>query len=270
MKLSIITINLNNAEGLNKTLKSIDCQTFTDYEQIIIDGGSSDDSVKIINHFSQIIKQHFIWVSEPDNGIYNAQNKGIKRASGEYCLFLNSGDYLVNETVLEQVFTIEPIADVIYGNLVVLFNKKIIGISKGKEKITFLDIYSSTIKHQAAFIKKELFEKYGLFDETLRIAADWKFFLKTVGFHDVYLQYIDVNIACFDNNGISNNNPELCKVESQKILDQCMPTLMQKDYLLLEKYQGIRYIDHYKLSWFLFRCLAKITKVFGYNNKYDT
>ena len=261
VKLSIITINFNNANGLKKTLESIACQSFTDYEQIIIDGGSTDESVEIIKQFSRKTKQKFIWISERDNGVYNAQNKGIQRASGEYCYFLNAGDYLLNETVLNRIFSNKLSSEVIYGNLVGISEGKIVGTSKGKEKVTFLDIYSSLIKHQSSFIKRSLFEKYGLYDETLKIAADWSFFLKTVGFNGTSLQYIDVDIAYFDINGMSNNNPELCKAESQKILNQYMPSIMQQDYLLFKKYQGIRCINEYKWGWFLFRCLAKITKV---------
>ncbi|NDP22037.1 MAG: glycosyltransferase [Paludibacter sp.] len=267
MRLSIITINFNDASGLKKTLDSIAVQTFTDYEQIIIDGESTDTSVDIIEQFANAtlpngegLGERFYWVSEKDNGVYHAQNKGILKATGEYCLFLNAGDYFVNETVLERVFSQDLQSDIIYGNLVVLFDGKIVGKSLGKSHATFLDIYSSIIKHQASFIKRSLFEKYGLYDENLKIVADWAFFFKTVGFNDVSLQYVDIDIACFDNNGISNNNSELCKIERQNVLNQYMPLRMQEDYLLLLKYRGIRNIDKSKLGWLLFRILAKLYK----------
>ncbi|MDR2910496.1 MAG: glycosyltransferase [Bacteroidales bacterium] len=93
MKLSIITINLNNVAGLQKTIESVVKQTFTDYEYIVIDGGSTDGSADIIKQHANKITY---WVSEPDKGIYNAMNKGIRVAKGEYCLFLNSGDWLIN------------------------------------------------------------------------------------------------------------------------------------------------------------------------------
>jgi len=262
IKLSIITINYNDASGLQKTLESVACQTYADFEQIIIDGGSSDGSKEIIYQFADlpILKDKFKWVSEKDNGVYNAQNKGIEKAKGEYCLFLNAGDYFVNNRVLEDVFSYELTSDVIYGNLIVMLGEKVVGKSKGKAHTTFLDIYSSNIKHQASFIKRELFNKYGLYDESLKIVADWAFFFKTIGFNEVSLQYVDIDIACFDNNGISNNNSELCKVERQKVLDQYMPALMQEDYLLLQKYRGIRNIDKSKYGTMLFRILAKLFK----------
>ena len=261
IKLSIITINYNNASGLKKTLESIACQRFSDYEQIIIDGGSTDESVKIIQNYSQTTKQQLIWVSEPDSGVYNAQNKGIQRASGEYCLFLNSEDYLINEQVLDLVFEKEITEDIIYGNLVVISKNTKIGTCKGKNHITFLDIYSSLIKHQASFIKRDLFIKYGFYDENLKIVADWAFFFKVIGFHNISLKYVDIDIACFDNNGISNNNPELCKKERQLILDQYLPAIMQEDFILLQKYKGVRLIDQSRWGKFLFRVLAKILKI---------
>jgi len=112
-KLSIITVNLNNAEGLRKTIESVVSQTYTDYEYIIIDGGSTDGCVEIIKQYEDKITY---WVSEPDKGIYNAMNKGILKAKGEYCQFLNSGDWLIKESILHDIFSILPIADIIYGN----------------------------------------------------------------------------------------------------------------------------------------------------------
>ena len=97
MKLSIITINLNNCKGLEKTIKSVISQRFTDYEFIVIDGGSDDESLECIKAHRNYI--HY-WVSEPDKGIYNAMNKGIAQAEGDYCLFLNSGDWLVENEQL--------------------------------------------------------------------------------------------------------------------------------------------------------------------------
>ncbi len=265
MKLSIITINYNNAQGLQKTLESIRVQTFTDYEQIIIDGGSTDESLEIIKNYEtkfnigQLKIKNYQYISEKDTGIYNAQNKAILKAKGEYCLFLNSGDYFTGQNVLERVFAANPTADIIWGNLIVLDRGNVI-VSKGKEKLTFFDVYSSKIKHQASFIKRSLFDKYGLYDESLKIVADWAFFFKTVGFNNVPLQYLDINIACFENNGFSNNNPEICKTERQRVLDQYMPRIMQEDYLLLSKYRGIKNIEKSKLGWLLFRILAKFFK----------
>ena len=114
MTLSIITVNLNNRDGLLRTIESVISQTFKDFEWIVIDGGSTDGSKELIEQYAD----HFAyWVSEPDTGIYNAMNKGIKMAKGEYMQFLNSGDFLRSSTILYDVFSIMPKADIIYGNI---------------------------------------------------------------------------------------------------------------------------------------------------------
>jgi glycosyltransferase involved in cell wall biosynthesis len=260
MKLSIITINYNDSDGLKKTLDSVAKQTFVDYEQIIIDGGSTDSSVSVIETFFSSTSQTVLWVSEKDKGVYNAQNKGIEIATGDYCLFLNSGDFLVDKNVLERVFAVNPSADIIYGNLIEVFEGKIVGVARGKTDVSFLDIYSGIVKHQAAFISRNLFEKYGQYDENLKIIADWEFFFMSIGFKGVTLHYVDVDISYFDSNGISYNNPELCKQERSRVLDKYMPALMQKDYLLFQKYKDVRVIDKSRFGWFLFRILAKLSK----------
>lgn len=114
MKLSIITVNRNNTEGLRKTIESVVSQTYTDFEYIIIDGASTDGSVDIIKEYADRITY---WVSEPDNGIYNAMNKGILKAKGEYLQFLNSGDWLVDEGVLQTMIKYTDDVDILIGNI---------------------------------------------------------------------------------------------------------------------------------------------------------
>ena len=262
-QLSIITINLNNAGGLQKTLRSIMNQTYENFELIIIDGGSTDNSGEIIREFESksIVKNKLSWVSEPDEGIYNAQNKGIQKATGEYLLFLNSGDYLLNNLVLEKVFKNSRTAGVIYGNMLVYSGDKLVERCEGKHHTTFLDIYSSSIKHQSSFIKKDLFDMYGFYDESLKIIADWAFFMKTLGLNDVSLEYIDLDISVFEKDGISYSNMDLVKLERQKVFDKYLPLAMQEDYALLQKYRGIRIIDRSRVGRFLFRVLAKCFKI---------
>ena len=113
MRLSVITINMNNRKGLERTIKSVVCQIFADFEYIVIDGASVDGSADVIREYAD--KIHY-WISEPDTGIYNAMNKGILQAKGDYCLFLNSGDALYTTTVLEEVFNQNFSEDIIIGN----------------------------------------------------------------------------------------------------------------------------------------------------------
>src|SRR5476651_1326552 len=114
MKLSIITINFNNAVGLKKTIESLIKQQYREFQFIIIDGGSVDSSVDIIKEYADVIDY---WVSEPDTGIYQAMNKGIREANGKYLMFLNSGDYLFENTTLQKMAPILCGEDIVYGNL---------------------------------------------------------------------------------------------------------------------------------------------------------
>ena len=113
-RLSIITINYNNLSGLHKTIDSILSQSFKDYEWIVIDGGSSDGSKELLEKH---IEHFAYWCSEPDKGIYNALNKGLKYANGNYVQFLNSGDWLYENSTLEKAFTnIDGKYDIYYGD----------------------------------------------------------------------------------------------------------------------------------------------------------
>lgn len=116
MKLSIITVNLNQADGLAKTLDSVREQSFRDFEHIVVDGGSTDGSLEVIRARADGLA---FWASEPDAGIYAAMNKGLRRAQGEYVYLLNSGDRLYSPDTLERVFAHEERGeDLLYGNTV--------------------------------------------------------------------------------------------------------------------------------------------------------
>ena len=112
MKFSIITVNFNNKEGLHNTIKSVINQTFRDFEYIVIDGGSTDGSIDILKKYDKYINY---WISEKDSGIYNAMNKGISKANGEYLNFMNSGDCFYALDVLEKVSKYGYTSDFIVG-----------------------------------------------------------------------------------------------------------------------------------------------------------
>lgn len=258
-RLSIITINLNNPIGLQRTIKSVLQQTYSDFEWIIIDGGSNEIDINLIKQYSNLFMH---WRSEPDNGIYNAINKGISEATGNYCFFLNSGDSLVNERVLENVFCNELHEDVIFGNLVVMLNNKIIGKSRGKVKLSFLDLYNGLIKHQAAFIKRDLFDKYGSYNEELKIIADWEFFLKTVGTGSATYKYLDLDVSYFDNDGISNKHDSLVQKEKDYVINRYILPMMQNDYKLLQKIGRYDIVTKYRIPYFVLRIMAKVLEIF--------
>ena len=190
MKLSIITINLNNREGIKKTIDSVVSQTFTDFEWIVIDGGSTDGSRELIEQFADSIAY---WVSEPDKGIYNAMNKGILKSNGEYLLFLNSGDYLVSPVVLSQFSELETNEDYVVGNVEVEDDGERI-ILRSPEKADFRFHFNSSLPHQACFIKRSVFETYGLYNEENKIVSDWENSLYSLVVGNAKYRHIDLTV----------------------------------------------------------------------------
>lgn len=200
-KISIITINYNNDSGLQKTIESVVNQSFQDFEFVVIDGNSKDHSVEIIKKNPRINT----WVSEVDKGIYNAQNKGVEKATGEYLLFLNSGDFITDSFVLEKVSSYLGSADIVYGDLI---TETITGKRKYESSPQILDTYHfiiSTLWHPCAFIHRSVFEKYGNYNEEFKITADYEFFIRTVLRYGVSSRHVKIPIAVFNLSGVSNN-----------------------------------------------------------------
>ena len=226
-KLSIITINLNNAKGLEKTIKSVIEQTFTDYEFIVIDGVSSDDSLNIIKKYEKNITH---WESKKDNGVYSAMNKGIDIAKGEYLQFLNSGDYLLNKNILERVFKHQSNQDIYYGS-------SIRNSTDGKnykcnepKDLTMKRFFDHSICHQAMFIKKELFNEFGKYNEKLKIVADWEFNVKAIILNNCSLKFLNFPIVFYDMNGISMKKQEVSLKEKKEALEKLIPPRILMDY----------------------------------------
>jgi len=199
--LSIITINKNNAVGLKKTIHSVVCQTNIDFEYLIIDGASDDESVEIIKKYSNSITY---WISEPDTGIYNAMNKGIRKAQGNYCLFLNSGDWLVSPETLSNVFREikNNHSDIFYSDRKNSNNK----IIRYPEFLTIDYLARRPINHQNSLIKRSLFFEHGFYNENLKIASDWEFFLKELWEYKSTFFHLKTNISVFDTSGISSRS----------------------------------------------------------------
>lgn len=287
MKLSIVTINYNNAEGLRKTLASVAAQTYQNIEHIIIDGGSTDGSVDVIKEYVNNVEGvnelrnegiHVVWSSEPDKGIYNAMNKGIKKATGEYVWILNSGDCVAS------VDTIERMMNVIAGaikNIPLLMGNILHVCSDGRKKCekerqsdsvmipqpvdaSMFTFYRGTIPHDAAFVRKDLFEKYGLFDETMQICADWKLYLNMIALGDVVPMYVDIDVVLFDMSGVSNTNNELRLAERKMYLEQVLPASVLKDYDAFAKpirqYQRLKKHHLWGFVTFIERVLFKLEK----------
>ncbi|WP_298287531.1 glycosyltransferase family 2 protein [uncultured Lutibacter sp.] len=220
--ISIITINYNNKIGLENTIKSVINQTYKNFEYIVIDGDSTDGSKQIIKLYKHYFKYA---VSEPDNGIYNAMNKGIKVAKGEYLIFLNSGDTFFNYEVLNKVTTfISTDFQIYYGNLVYEEKGDSI-VKKFPDKLSFSYFYKNSLPHPATFIKKSLFDEIFLYNESFKIVSDWEFFICAICKYNISYRYIDLNISIFDLKGISCNplNKELIAKERETVLNDMFP-----------------------------------------------
>ena len=199
MKLSIITVNLNNIDGLQKTIDSVISQTFKDFEWIVIDGGSTDGSKELIEKYSNYISY---WVSEPDKGIYNAMNKGIKVAKGEYLNFMNSGDCFHSSYVLEDLFSLHYSDDIIVGNVQRMDNNHLLRYHNCNLLKQLLD---DTLNHQGAFIKKNILLKYQ-YKEDYKIISDWIFWIQALLLDTYSCRYTDLIIANQDMCGISTRD----------------------------------------------------------------
>lgn len=200
MKLSIITINFNNANGLKKTIESVVTQTYKDFEYIVIDGGSNDGSIEIIKQYEMKLAY---WVSERDYGIYNAMNKGILKATGSYCLFLNSGDILLHNGVLQKSFSrIALDYDIISFDL--LFDSSIwTRYCNIPDKFHYYDFFSTSLPHPSTLIKRSLFEN-NLYNESYKIISDKAWFFDLFYKSNPSFLHVNFPLSLFDMTGISN------------------------------------------------------------------
>lgn len=325
-KLSIVTINYNNAEGLRKTLASVAEQTYRDIEHIIIDGGSTDGSVDVIRDYENTIKQSVTidqsiiqvkWISEPDKGIYNAMNKGIEIALGrrivntfnrselvedklsetdrpegigvenkalpDYIQILNSGDILAAPDVTERMMTAldslnakrsslnEDAVGILYGNMLRDYGngkieRDIIKAEGPAREVewTMDDFIKGTVNHDPTYIHRSLYEKYGLYDENLKICSDWKWFVNAVVFGGEKLHYIPIDVTIFDTTGISETNLEFREKERHAELEKMLPSAILKDYdryhFPISQYKRLKKYHLWPIVYFMERVLFKLEK----------
>jgi len=260
-------------------MDSVFNQTSKDFEYIVVDGASTDGSKEIIIEFENKEKEFsskaFQWVSEIDEGIYHAMNKGIRIAKGEYVQFLNSGDILAAPDVTEKMLSV-PLSlgeglgerSIFYGNMLKQLPKRILRDRCFAGRMpTMLDFYTGTLNHSPVYIKRTLFVTYGLYDESLKIVADWKWYLQVIALAGVVPVYIDVDVTLFDMNGISNVNSTLDKAERRKVLEEILPLSVIQDY---DQYafpiNQLKRINRYWMTrkgfWLVERCLFKWEKWF--------
>lgn len=236
-KISIITINFNDAIGLEKTMLSVLNQTYSDFEYIVIDGNSTDRSKAVILKYQD---QLTYWVSEPDKGIYNAMNKGINSATGDYLLFMNSGDVLVDDATVLKICSEKLKEDIVAFDCFLEKDNKITGRRTHIENPTIFYVFLKGFKHQSTFIKRSLFHKVGLYNESYIIAGDYEFWIRSFLEPSITSKSYTTPISVFQLNGISQRGD--WGKEHRQIEQELLPHLIT-DFRLLEQllpYQNSR------------------------------
>lgn len=224
MKVSIITINLNNLTGLEKTAQTILSQTCKDFEWIVIDGGSNDGSCDLIRQFEGNIAY---WVSEKDSGIYNAMNKGVDAATGDYLIFMNSGDCFHDPEVLSDFIKIKDKSDIIYGNTErVDANGNHVGETVPTEYLSLQYLFFKRLNHQSMLFSKKCFEN-DRYDESFRLLGDLDLMVR-LAMRKASFRYWDRFIAKYDVTGLSAKLDS--KHEIIRAIENNVPRFILLDY----------------------------------------
>lgn len=261
MKLSIITVNFNNPIGLEDTIKSVVYQTNRDFEYIVVDGASTKGDIDIIKKYSANITK---WVSEPDTGIYNAMNKGVRMAQGDYLLFMNSGDIMYNNDTVANIYKANFDEDFIEG-IIAFKNSSRLHYPPSEINLSYY-LFVTNNYHQASLIKRSLLLDTP-YDESYRIAADMKFNIQSIICNNCTYKAIDVIISTYEGQGVSMtvNHDD----ERKRIFEELIPKRILADY------EYIHFIKMWPISKLwpflfklghnknLFKLRLKIKSIFG-------
>ncbi len=242
MKISVITVCYNSADTLEVTIKSVKEQTYQHIEYIIIDGGSTDGSVEIIKRNETSVTK---WVSEPDSGLYDAMNKGVRMATGDVIALINSDDLFCDELALEKVaetFNRQPELDSVYADLfyVAQFdtNKIVRRWKTGKQRKFRLGWHPA---HPTFYVRREVYEQYGLFNLDFRLAADFEIMLRFLEKHKISTFYLDESLVKMRLGGATNQSLKNIKegniecLRAFKVNNLKVNTVLYPCYRLLPK-----------------------------------
>lgn len=231
MKLSIITINYNNRIGLERTIKSVAGQSEKPFEYIVVDGGSNDGGVDVIRNNIQYVTK---WVSEPDGGLYEAINKGTRMATGDYCLYLNSGDTLYSEDVISRINSLDYTEDFMEG-----IANTINGLSRVPPKYSLKTIlYNRNPLHQACLIKRSMVIERP-YDESYRIAGDLAFNVNNLVLHACSFRPLDFVICNYEPGGRSET------IEHQNEIERAFSNIPIR---IMEDYEEIRWLYQFPIK----------------------
>jgi glycosyltransferase involved in cell wall biosynthesis len=230
--LSVITINKNNIDGLRKTLASVAEQKRESVEYVVIDGGSDDLNLEVLSGNAATID---VLVSEPDGGIYHAMNKGVQRSSGLYCLFLNSGDWLVEGSLGLLLEALSSGGDIVYGDMKAVFPDRVLDYPLPK-MVSPRFFFSSTINHQSCAIRRDLLLARP-YDESLVVFSDWDWFLNA-SLADRQFVHAGISIAYFDMGGVSGKMTQQADDDRRRLIGKALPKSIQADFAFIGEILG--------------------------------
>ena len=258
IKLSIITINWNNANGLKDTILSIIPQLDNQVQYIVIDGMSTDGSVDVIKEYKDKIT---FWVSEPNKGIYGNMNRGIAEAKGEYCLFMNSGDRLA-DNILSEALTQCTGEDIVYFDTYLSYDNRRFEVLRYSPNLTLRNFYRATIGHQSTFIKTVLFSKYGLYNEHNKVLSDYEFWIKTIILENATCKHSPLLLTYYDMGGRSSKKSKELLNEENAIIEKHIPSRILRDYEFWhEKKSEMQILNWYRNQRILYGILVYIYKL---------
>lgn len=233
-KLAVITVNLNNVAGLKRTLESVFNQRISNFEYLVIDGGSTDGSKELLIEHQEKISY---WCSEQDTGIYNAMNKGWKKSQAEYCLFLNSGDFFYDENVIADILKNLTGEDLVYGSLLLKGSgsNSIVSV-ESNPRFSFL--YSGSLPHGSTCIRRKVLEDLDGYDEQLKIVSDWKLFILAICKYNCSTKSVNSLWTVFNQDGISSSiaGKDILKNERRQVLNENFNSFVE-DYSEYFKYK---------------------------------
>ena len=210
MKLTIVTVCYNSEDTIASTIRSVLDQTYKDIEYIIVDGGSIDNTLSTIRKYEHKFNGNLYWVSESDNGLYDAMNKGIKMATGDVIALLNSDDLFCDERALEKVMNVfadNPKLDSVYADLYYVSqndtNKIVRKWISGKQRLFSLGWHPA---HPTLYLKKEVYQKFGLFNLDFKLAADFEIMLRFFDKHKISNVYLEQAFVKMRLGGESNKS----------------------------------------------------------------
>ena len=218
MKISIITACFNAQDTIEETIRSVAKQTYDNIEYIIVDGSSTDNTLQIIENYRDMIN---ILISEPDSGVYNAMNKGIKVATGDLLFFLNADDIFINELVVQQFaeFAESNNTGLLLGDIILLDKYDGRVYHEKQSLIDNIQLLKSTIFHPATFFRKEVFERFGRYSEENKIASDYEWYLNYFVKNNGDYSYLDKPVSVFSMGGLSSDErySKIHKEERERI-----------------------------------------------------